>query len=70
MEAIRRQISKVQFHLFNIPDYLAKEVEIIFLALRPSKKYAHLSEEETFYAANNNHIIEDDKTENEIWSQY
>jgi len=70
MKAIRRQISKEQFHLFNIPDDFAEEVEIIILALRPSKKYIQLSDDEAFYAANNNQIIEDDKTEDEIWSKY
>jgi hypothetical protein len=70
MKALKRQISKEQFHLFDIPDDFAEEVEIIILALKPSKKYGQLSDEETFYAANNNQIIEDDKTEDEIWSKY
>lgn len=70
MKAIRRQISKEQFHLFNIPDDFADEVEIIILALKPSKKYAQLEDAEAFYAANNNQIIEDDKTEDEIWRKY
>ena len=40
------------------------------LAIKPLKKYNHLSEEESFYAANNNQIIEDDKNEDQIWSKY
>jgi len=70
MEAIRRQISKEQFHLLNIPEDFAEEVEIIILATKPSKKYKQLSEDEQFYAANNNQIIEDDKNEDELWSKY
>jgi hypothetical protein len=70
MKAIRQQISKEQFHLFNIPDDFAEEVEIIILALKPSKKYGQLSDEESFYAANNNQILEDDKSDDEIWSKY
>jgi len=70
MKAIRRQISKEQFHLFNIPEDFAEEAEIIILATKPSKKYNQLSEDEQFYAANNNQIIEDDKNEDELWSKY
>ena len=70
MKAIRKQLTKDQFHLFNIPEDFAEEVEIIILATKPSKKYAHLSEEEEFYAANNDLIIEDDKEEDKIWSKY
>jgi hypothetical protein len=70
MKAIRRQLSKEQFHLFNIPEDFAEEVEIIILATNPSRKYNQLSEDEQFYAANNNQIIEDDKYEDELWSQY
>ena len=69
MKAIKRQITKEQFHLFNIPDDFAEEVEIIILATKPSKKYNQLSEDEQFYAANNNQIIEDDIKENHIWKQ-
>ncbi len=70
MEAIRKQISKDQFHLFNIPEDFAEEVEIIILAIKPSEKNNQLSEDEAFYAANNNQIIEDDKNEDEIWGKY
>jgi len=70
MKAIRRQISKEQFHQFNIPDDFAEEVEIIILATKPSKKYNQLSEDEEFYAANNNQIIEDDKNEDQTWRKY
>jgi hypothetical protein len=70
MKAIRKQLSKEQFHLLNIPEDFADEVEIIILATKPSKKINHLSEDEAFYAANNNQIIEDDKNEDQIWSKY
>lgn len=70
MKAIRRQITKEQFHLFNIPDDFAEEAEIIILAIKPAKEYNQLSEDEAFYAANNNQIIEDDSTEDELWSKY
>jgi len=70
MKAIRKQLSKEQFHLLNIPEDFADEVEIIILATKPSKKFNHLSEDEAFYAANNNQIIEDDKNEDQIWSKY
>jgi hypothetical protein len=70
MKALKRQLSKEQFHLFNIPDDFAEEVEIIILATKASKKYNQLSEDEEFYAANNNQIIEDDQNEDQIWSKY
>lgn len=70
MRAIRRQLSKEQFHLFNIPEDFAEEVEVIILAIKPSDETYQLSEEETFYAVNNNLIIEEDKNEDEIWSKY
>lgn len=70
MKAIKRHISKEQFHLFHIPEDFAEEVEIIILATKPSKKYNQLSEDEEFYAANNNLIIEDDKNEDKLWSKY
>jgi hypothetical protein len=70
MKAIRKQLSKEQFHLLNIPEDFADEVEIIILATKPSKKFNHLSEDEAFYEANNNQIIEDDKNEDQIWSKY
>jgi len=70
MKAIRKQLTKDQFHLFNIPEDFAEEVEIIILGTKPSKKYPHLSEEEEFYAVNNDQIIEDDKEEDKIWSKY
>jgi hypothetical protein len=70
MKAIRRQITKEQFHLFNIPEDFAEEVEIIILATKPAKKYNQLTEDEVFYAANNNQIIENDKNEDQIWSKY
>jgi len=70
MKAIRKQLSKDQFHLLNIPEDFADEVEIIILATKPSKKNNHLSEDEAFYAANNNQIIEDNKNEDQIWSKY
>ena len=70
MKALRKQLTKDQFHLLNIPEDFAEEVEIIILATKPSKKYNQLSEDETFYAANNNQIIEDDKNEDQIWSKY
>jgi hypothetical protein len=70
MKAIRTQLSKEKFHLFNIPEDFADEVEIIILAIKPSRKYNQLSEDEEFYAANNNQVIEDDKSEDEIWSKY
>ena len=70
MEAIRKQLSKDQFHLFNIPEDFAEEVEIIILAVKPFKKHNQLSEDEAFYAANNDQIIEDDKNEDQIWGKY
>lgn len=70
MKALKKQLTKEQFHLFNIPEDFAEEVEIIILAIKPLKKYNHLSEDESFYAANNNQIIEDDKNEDQIWSKY
>ena len=70
MKAIRKQLSKEQFHLLNIPEDFAYEVEIIILATKPSKKHNHLSVDEAFNAANNNQIIEDDKNEDQIWNKY
>lgn len=70
MKALRKQLTKEQFHLFNIPIDFAEEVEVIILEIKPSKKTNELSDDESFYAANNNHIIEDDKNEDEIWSKY
>jgi len=70
MEAIRKRLSKEQFHLFNIPEDFAEEVEIIILAIKPSKMHNQLSDDEAFYAANNNQIIEDDKNEDQIWGKY
>jgi hypothetical protein len=70
MKAIRQQLSKEQFHLFNIPEDFADEVEIIILAIKPKKKQNQLSEDEAFYAANNNHLIEEDINEDQIWSKY
>jgi hypothetical protein len=70
MRAIRRQLTKEQFHLFKIPENFADEIEIIILAIKPSDKILQLSEEETFYAVNNNLIIEADENEDEIWSKY
>lgn len=70
MKAIRKRLSKEQFHLFTIPEDFAEEVEIIILAIKPSKPENLLSEDESFYAANNNQIIEDDKDEDQIWSKY
>ena len=70
MKAIRKQLSKEQFHLYNIPEEFADEVEIIILATKPFKRYGQLSEDEEFYAANNNQIIEDNKNEDLIWSKY
>lgn len=70
MKAIRSQITKEQFHLFNIPEDFAEEVEIIILATKPSRKYNQLSEDEKFYAANNNQIIEEDKNEDQKWGSY
>ena len=34
------------------------------------KAFFQLSEEEQFYAVNNNKMIKDDKTEDELWSKY
>ena len=62
MKAIRRIVGKEQFHLFNIPEDFAEEAEIIILAIKPAKKHARFSEAEEFYAANNNQIIEDDRS--------
>ena len=70
MKALRKQLTKEQFHLFNIPKDFAEEVEVIILEIKPSKKNNELSDDESFYAANNNHIIEDDKNEDQIWSKY
>jgi len=70
MEAIVRNIKKEQFHLYNIPDDFAEEAEMIILAVKPSKKHNQLSEDEAFYAATNEQVIEDDKTEDQIWSKY
>ena len=70
MKALRKQLTKEQFHLPDIPQDFAEEVEVIILAVKPSKKYAQLSEDEAFYAANNDLIIEEDKNEDQIWSKY
>jgi hypothetical protein len=70
MKALRKQLTKEQFHLLDIPQDFAEEVEVIILAVKPSKKYAQLSEDEAFYAANNDLIIEEDKNEDQIWSKY
>ena len=70
MKAIKRHISREQFHLFNIPEDFAEEVEIIILAIKPIKKYNQLSEDEEFYAVNNNLIIENDENEDKLWSKY
>jgi hypothetical protein len=70
MKALRKQLSKEQFYLLNIPEDFADEVEIIILATKTSKKNNRLSEDEAFYAANNNHLIEDDINEDQIWSKY
>ena len=34
------------------------------------EKFFELTEDEAFYAANNNQIIEDDKNEDQIWNNY
>lgn len=34
------------------------------------KDFFRLSEDEQFYLANNNQIIDDDKNEDDIWSKY
>ena len=70
MKALRKQLTKEQFHLLDIPQDFAEEVEVIILAIKPSKKYAKLSEDEAFYAANNDLIIEEDKNEDQIWNKY
>ncbi len=70
MKALRKQLTKEQFHLPDIPRDFAEEVEVIILAVKPSKKYAQLSEDEAFYAANNDLILEEDKNEDQIWSKY
>ena len=70
MKAIRKHLTRDQFHLFNIPEDFAEEVEIIILATKASIKYNQLSDDEEFYAANNNQIIEEDKEEDKIWSKY
>ena len=70
MKPLRKQLSKEQFHLLNIPEDFADEVEIIILAIKPSMKHNQLSDDESFYAANNNQIMEDDKNEDKIWSKY
>lgn len=70
MKAIRQQLSKEQFHLFNIPEDFAEEVEIIILAIKPKKMQDQLSEDEAFYGANNYHLIEEDINEDQIWSKY
>jgi len=70
MKALRKQLSKDQFHLLNIPADFAEEVEIIILAINPSKKNYLLSEDEAFYAANNDQLIENDSNEDQIWSKY
>jgi hypothetical protein len=70
MKALRKQLTKEQFHLLDIPQDFADEVEVIILAIKPSKKYVQLSEDEAFYAANNDLIIEEDKNEDQIWSKY
>ena len=67
-EALRKQLSKEQFYLLNIPNDFAEEVEIIILATKPSMKYNQITEDGAFYAANNNQIIEDDKNEDQMWN--
>jgi hypothetical protein len=70
MKALRKQLTKEQFHLFNIPKDFADEVEVIILEIKPYKTNNELSDDEPFFAVNNNHIIEDDKNEDQIWSNY
>jgi hypothetical protein len=70
MKALRKQLSKDQFHLLDIPEDFADDVEIIILATKPSKNYNQMTEDEAFYTANNNQIIEDDINEDQIWSKY
>lgn len=70
MKAIIKQLSKVQFHLFNIPEDFAEEAEIIILAIKPLKNSNTLSEDETFYTANNDQIIGDNKIEDQKWCKY
>ncbi|MDO9581418.1 MAG: type II toxin-antitoxin system VapC family toxin [Bacteroidales bacterium] len=40
------------------------------VATKPSKNYNQMTEDEAFYTANNNQIIEDDINEDQIWSNY
>ena len=70
MKALRKQLTKEQFHHLNIPQDFAEEVEVIIFSFKPLKKYAQLSEDVAFYAANNDLIIEEDKNEDQIWSKY
>lgn len=70
MKALRRQLTKEKFHLLDIPEDFAEEVEIIILATKPSEKYRQLSEEEEYYAVNIDGVTEDDEEENKIWEKY
>ena len=70
MKAIRKQITKDQFHLYNIPEDFAEEAEVIILAINPSKEDTQLSEDEAFYTANNQQIIDNDPNEDQLWAKY
>ena len=70
MKALRKHLTKGQFHLLDIPEDFAEEVEVIILAIKPSEKFAQLSDDEEYYAANMDQIIEEDKIEDQIWNKY
>jgi len=70
MKALRKYMTKEQFHLLDIPQDFAEEVELIILVIKPSKKYAQLSDDEESYAANMDQSIEEDQGEDQIWSKY
>ncbi|MEI6576806.1 MAG: hypothetical protein WCO63_11570 [Bacteroidota bacterium] len=70
MKALRKQISREQFQVYNVPEDFAEEVEIIILAIKPLKKDDQITEDEAFYFANNNVLLDADRNEDMIWSKY
>ena len=58
--------SEDQFKLIGLDDFFNAEDDKNI----DWKEFFQLTEDEQLYAANNNQIIEDDKTEDGIWSKY
>ena len=66
MKAKKVDSNEVVFKLFGLKTFFdVKDDKSINW-----RKYFNLTKRETFYAINNNQIIEDDKNEDQIWSKY